>query len=170
MSTASEGRSEREREEEEAVEQAVLYARDLASAQASRHVLSRRMAGHGKPKRKLLIADDDASMRLLVSATLASEDYEILEAGTGLEALRIVESELPDLVLLDVHMPEMNGLEACRRIRAMSGDRVVHIVMLTGAADPCEQDEGIRAGADRYLTKPFRPLQLIEVIEQTLGT
>jgi CheY-like chemotaxis protein len=115
---------------------------------------------------KLLIADDEPSLRLLVAATLASEDYEIIEAGDGAEALALAKSERPRLALLDVQMPIMDGLEVCRRIKGDPELKSTAVVMLTSAAQPSEREAGFAAGANEYLTKPFSPLQLLRVIEQ----
>ncbi|HZT05683.1 MAG TPA: response regulator [Chloroflexota bacterium] len=118
---------------------------------------------------KLLIADDEPSLRLLVAATLASEDYEIIEASDGGEALALARSERPKLALLDVQMPVMDGLEVCRRIKSDEDLRSTAVVMLTSAAQPSEREAGFAAGADEYLTKPFSPLQLLRVIEQLVS-
>lgn len=118
---------------------------------------------------KLLIADDEESLRLLVSATLASESYEILEAGDGKEALAIARSERPRVVLLDVNMPGMNGLEVCRRIKGDPTLASVRVVMLSTASQTDERAAGAGAGADTYLTKPFSPLELLTVIERMMA-
>lgn len=118
---------------------------------------------------KLLIADDEESLRLLVSATLASESYEILEAGDGTEALAIARSERPRVVLLDVNMPGMNGLEVCRRIKGDPTLASVRVVMLSTASQTDERAAGAGAGADTYLTKPFSPLELLTVIERMMA-
>jgi CheY-like chemotaxis protein len=118
---------------------------------------------------KLLIADDEPSLRLLVAATLASEDYEILEAGDGAEALRIARAEHPRLALLDVQMPVMNGLEVCRLIKDDEDLKSTAVVILTSATQPSEREAGLAAGADEYLTKPFSPLQLLRIIEQLVS-
>lgn len=118
---------------------------------------------------KLLIADDEESLRLLVSATLASEDYEILEAGNGTKALAIARSEQPHVVLLDVNMPGMNGLEVCQRIKGDPTLASVRVVMLSTASQADERAAGAGAGADAYLTKPFSPLELLTVIERMMA-
>ena len=115
---------------------------------------------------KLLIADDEPSLRLLVAATLASEDYEIIEAGDGAEALALAKAERPNLALLDVQMPIMDGLEVCRQIKSDPDLSATAVVMLTSAAQPSEREAGFAAGANEYLTKPFSPIQLLKVIEQ----
>ena len=118
---------------------------------------------------KLLIADDETSLRLLVAATLASEDYEILEAGNGLEALAIARAEQPRLVLLDVQMPGMDGLEVCRQIKADPALASTVVVMLTSLSRPENEEDGRAAGADTYLTKPFSPLDLLQVVEGAMA-
>ena len=115
---------------------------------------------------KLLIADDEPSLRLLVAATLASEDYEIIEAGDGAQAFALAKAERPKLALLDVQMPIMDGLEVCRRIKSDPELSSTAVVMLTSAAQPSEREAGFAAGANEYLTKPFSPIQLLRVIEQ----
>lgn len=119
---------------------------------------------------KLLIADDEPSLRMLVAATLASEDYDILEAANGLDALEMARAEQPRLVLLDVQMPGMDGLEVCRQIKAdpaLAGTVVV--VMLTSLNHPEDEQAGRAAGADTYLTKPFSPLDLLQVVEAAMS-
>lgn len=116
-----------------------------------------------------MIADDEASLRLLVAATLASEDYEIVEAGTGAEALAVVRAEHPRLVLLDVHMPGMDGFEVCRRIKADPELAGTTVVMLTAASHDEDRAGGDRVGADGYLTKPFSPLDLLQVVGRTMS-
>jgi len=118
--------------------------------------------------RTVLIADDDPSLRMLVSATLTSKDYEIVEATTGDETLTAALSAKPQVVLLDVRMPGMSGLDVCRRIKADPSLVGTRVVMLTGAATPEDVAAGQAAGADLYLTKPFRPLELLQIVERAL--
>jgi CheY-like chemotaxis protein len=118
--------------------------------------------------RTVLIADDDPSLRMLVSATLTSKDYEIVEATSGDETLAVASSAKPQVVLLDVRMPGMSGLEVCRKIKADPSLAGTRVVMLTGAATPEDVAAGQAAGADLYLTKPFRPLELLQIVERAL--
>jgi len=117
---------------------------------------------------KLLIADDESSIRLLVGATLASQQYQILEASTGTQALDIIRAEKPRMVLLDVRMPGLDGLEVCRQIKADPDLGDISIVMLTGNGHPEQIAEGMDAGADHYLTKPFSPLQLLQLVDNVM--
>lgn len=118
---------------------------------------------------KLLIADDDASLRLLVSATLSSEEYEILQATTGTEALQLAQSQRPRLVLLDVRMPGMDGVEVCRRIKSDPDLHATRVVMLTAEDAKADKEAGLAAGADAYLTKPFWPIQLLTTVERLMA-
>jgi CheY-like chemotaxis protein len=156
------------RKDEAPTDQALLYAQDLASARASMRVLSRRIASKARSgNRTVLIADDDAALRLLVSTTLAGDEYTILEASNGVEALLVARAQHPMLILLDVNMPDLDGFEVCRRLRADPELKDVKVIMLTGANDPADQQAGLAAGADSYLTKPFRPLELLKIIDSS---
>ena len=119
--------------------------------------------------KKVLIADDQPSLRLLVSATLASEDLDIIEACDGDEAWRMLEDQRPDLALLDVQMPGKTGLELAQAIRGSSALADTRIILLTSKAQQADVEAGMAAGADRYLTKPFSPLELLEEVERVLG-
>ncbi|MGE3268063.1 MAG: response regulator [Chloroflexota bacterium] len=120
-------------------------------------------------KRYVLIADDEPSMRLLVTATIASEQIGVLEAADGDEAWMLIQRHRPELVLLDVQMPGQTGLELTRSIRAHPDLHGVTIVILTSKAQAADIESGLAAGADLYLTKPFSPISLLTYVEQTLG-
>jgi CheY-like chemotaxis protein len=115
---------------------------------------------------KLLIADDEPAVRALVHATLEGDDYLILEAGDGMEALEVSRSEHPRLVLLDIMMPRLDGLEVCRRLKRDPHTREIVVVMLTAQAQERDRDRGMAAGADDYFTKPFSPLALLRMVEE----
>ena len=115
---------------------------------------------------KLLIADDEPAVRALVHATLEGDDYQIIEAGDGVEALELVRAENPSLVLLDVMMPRLNGLDVCRSIKADPSTSDTMVVMLTAQARQRDRERGIAAGADVYFTKPFSPLALLNMVER----
>ena len=126
-------------------------------------------AGGQTARRTILIADDEPSMRLLVAATIASDQIEVLEASDGDQAWALIEQRRPDLVLLDVQMPGQNGLELARSIRADPELALTRVVLLTSKAQAAEIASGLEAGADLYLTKPFSPLSLLTYVEQALG-
>jgi two-component system, OmpR family, phosphate regulon response regulator PhoB len=113
---------------------------------------------------KLLIADDEPAVRALVHVTLEGDDYEILEAADGVEALEVARGESPSLVLLDIMMPGMNGLEVCRIIKSDPTTSGTVVVMLTAQAQQRDRDRGLAAGADVYFTKPFSPLALLDLV------
>lgn len=115
---------------------------------------------------KILIADDEASLRLLVTATLEDEGYELIETRDGATALDLARRHRPDMALLDVQMPGLDGLAVCRSIK---DDPTLHgtfVVLLTSKAQAVDRERGLAAGADAYLTKPFSPLELMQLVEQ----
>jgi CheY-like chemotaxis protein len=120
-------------------------------------------------KQYVLIADDEPSMRLLVTATISSERLGVLEAADGHEAWEQIQLHRPDLVLLDVQMPGLTGLEVARRLRADPTFDGIKIVMLTSKAQTTDIEAGLAAGADLYLTKPFSPISLLTYVEGALG-
>src|SRR5215212_7138562 len=115
---------------------------------------------------KLLIADDEPAVRALVHVTLEGDDYEILEAADGVEALEVARGEAPRLVLLDIMMPRLDGLEVCRQLKADPDTSDIVVVMLTAQAQERDRDQGLAAGADDYFTKPFSPLALLNMVER----
>lgn len=119
--------------------------------------------------RKILVADDEKSLRMLVRVTLENDDCQVFEARDGQEALRLVREVRPNLVFLDVVMPSLTGYDVCRALRqdATTNDAVV--VMLTAQKDPLDRQRGIEAGVDHYLTKPFSPLELLQLTERVLS-
>lgn len=115
--------------------------------------------------KKILIVDDHSDIRKLIRMTLEFEDYEIHEAPDGVSALEMARRLTPDLVLLDVMMPgELDGLQTCRRLRADAGHPGLRILMLSAMGQSRDREAGLQAGADRYMVKPFSPLQLIDCI------
>ena len=118
----------------------------------------------------ILIADDEPSLRLLVSATLSSDRCAVIEAADGDEAWRLIRRHRPAAAILDVQMPGRTGLELARAIRADPDLAGTTVVLLTAKAQASDVEAGLAAGADRYLTKPFSPLELLGVVEQVMDT
>jgi diguanylate cyclase (GGDEF)-like protein len=116
--------------------------------------------GDGAPGALVLVADDDLDIRELVALRLRSAGYDVLTAENGEQALQAVEERRPDLLLLDVSMPGMDGLEVCRRIQEQ-GRTAPPVIFLTARAQPGGLLEGFEAGAVDYVTKPFRPSELL---------
>jgi len=114
---------------------------------------------------KVLIVDDDAHIRASLRRTLAFEGYQVREAGDGTGALEAALDELPDLVILDVMLPGIDGMEVCRRLREVND---VPILMLTAREGTSSQVEGLDAGADDYLVKPFVKDELLARIRALL--
>lgn len=116
----------------------------------------------------VLIADDEPSMRMLVHATIESDDYKVLEAADGDEAWALIEKFKPLLVLLDVQMPGRTGLEILGMIKSDPSLSKTGVILLTAKALVADVEAGMTAGADFYLTKPFSPLDLLTRVEEAL--
>ncbi len=116
-------------------------------------------------ERRILVVDDDADIRGLVRELLTRRNFDVLEANDGNEALRVFFDERPDLVVLDVSMPGLDGWKTLERIRELSD---VPVVMLTAKASEIEKTRGLRAGADDYVTKPFGRQELVARVEALL--
>jgi DNA-binding response OmpR family regulator len=116
-------------------------------------------------KKLILVVDDEPRMTKFVRMNLELEGYRVAEAANGLEALEKVKNELPDLVILDVNMPELDGFETLRLIRHTSP---VPVIMLTVKADEDDRIHGLELGADDYVTKPFSPRELASRVKAVL--
>lgn len=117
---------------------------------------------------KILVVDDDYSSRRVVYFVL-DPGFTILEAHDGWEALRLVEEERPDIVLLDVHLPLVSGPDVCARVKADPQSVETKIVMVTASDDPRDRETSQMAGADAYIVKPFRPSELRKVVDDLLA-
>jgi signal transduction histidine kinase len=114
------------------------------------------------------VVDDNEANRLLAQATLEDEGYRVLQATSGAAAIAMFATEEPDCILLDVRMPEMDGLTTCKHIRALPGGRDTPILFLTALRDVDTFDQALRAGADDFLTKPVRPTELVLRVQAAL--
>lgn len=121
-----------------------------------------------KRTKTILLVDDEKSLRLLVSATLASERFHIVEAVDGPEALAAAEREHPDLVLLDVGLPGLDGFAVCEALKHAPATAGVPVILLTAQAQADQRQRGADVGADGYITKPFSPLQLLAAVDAAL--
>jgi CheY-like chemotaxis protein len=116
--------------------------------------------------RSVLIVDDDPFIRKLVATTLGDVgDYELVEAADGRQALDAARAHPPEIVFLDIDMPELDGIEACRELRARPETAESTIVMLTAAAGDDAERAAEEAGADLFMTKPFSPLELLRLVD-----
>ena len=109
----------------------------------------------------ILVADDEIPIVELVRFTLEDDDIQVVAAFDGLTALELARTARPDLAILDVQMPHLDGLEVCRRLRRCRECAHTRIVILTAAGQAEDRARGLAAGADEYLTKPFSPLALL---------
>jgi DNA-binding response OmpR family regulator len=116
----------------------------------------------------ILIADDEAHVVELVRVTLEDERVRVLAAADGAGALASASAFAPDLIFLDVNLPDLSGLEVCRQLRSDPRVADARIVMLTAAAQQDDVARGLAAGADHYLTKPFSPVRLLSLVEGLL--
>jgi diguanylate cyclase (GGDEF)-like protein len=117
---------------------------------------------------KILVVDDDPDIRDILKLTLSEENYEVMEASDGEEALKIIGSKSLDLVLLDYRIPKIDGREVCRRVKKDLLLRHLPIIMVTGKGDINDKVGGIDAGADDYIVKPFEPKELLARIRMIL--
>lgn len=115
--------------------------------------------------KKILIVEDDRTTALFVQATLKKHGFETITANDGHEALNKVQSDNPDLVLLDIQMPEMNGLQCLTAIRQQSSREELPVIMLTAVDGAANVYKGREMGANRYLTKPVESERLLEAIQ-----
>lgn len=114
---------------------------------------------------KILIADDEPYIRELLLTTLSETDYEFLTAKDGEEVLKIAREEKPDLILLDIMMPQMNGYDVCEKIKSSPETKSIKVIMLTALGENTDKKKGFMVGADDYFSKPFSPSALVDKIK-----
>jgi DNA-binding response OmpR family regulator len=114
-----------------------------------------------EPTSRVLIVDDEPINRELLAAFLHNGPYDVTMANSGVEALALAQQQLPDLVLLDVMMPELDGFETTRRLKALAGSRMMPIILVTAMGDARSRVQGYEAGADEFVTKPVDRLELL---------
>jgi len=119
--------------------------------------------------KKVLIADDCPKLVELVRVTLEREDCEIIYASDGEETLRKARKEQPDVILLDIMMPKMDGFEVCRQLRKDPQTKEIPIIMLTAKGQEVDREKGRELGANEYITKPFSPSTLLAKIKEILA-
>jgi DNA-binding response OmpR family regulator len=120
-------------------------------------------------KARVLVIDDDDDFRAILRHFLTGAGYAVTEAPGGEEGLRRFGEDKPDLVLLDFSMPDINGLEVCRRLRASENGRSVPVLMLTVRSQISTVAEGLEAGVSDYVLKPFEPKDLLTRIQKALA-
>jgi CheY-like chemotaxis protein len=120
-------------------------------------------------KRRILVVDDDAAVRMVLMLAFARTAYSVSVAEDGEGALALAREGCPDLILLDIGMPGLDGLEVCRRLKAEPATREIKIVLLTARVQERDREIGLAAGADGYLTKPFSPRAVIAYVDEALA-
>ncbi|HEU4566675.1 MAG TPA: response regulator [Marmoricola sp.] len=118
---------------------------------------------------RIVIADDDADIRELVVFKLRHSGHDVVPVGDGAAAVEACRAEKPDLVILDVMMPGMSGLEAARTLRSDDTMAGLPIIMLTARAQESDIEQGLEAGADDYIVKPFSPRELASRVDAVLA-
>jgi DNA-binding response OmpR family regulator len=118
---------------------------------------------------KILLVDDEPNIRKLLSASLAAMGYQVLVASNGEEALELARLECPDLVLLDLKIPRLSGWDVLTGLKADEKLRKTPVIIMTGAANPSDEDKARRIGAVGCLAKPFTPDELMHEINLVLG-
>jgi DNA-binding response OmpR family regulator len=119
-------------------------------------------------KKKILIADDNENIRDALTYLLEDEGYSLSMAKDGSDALKKAREFLPDILFLDIMMPEMNGYEVCRVIKNDPRLKKIYIIMLTAKGQVAEQERGKEVGADEYIVKPFSPMEILSKIKNIL--
>lgn len=118
---------------------------------------------------RILIVDDSGTSIMMAKMLLSKEAFEIQVARDGLEALEKAATQRPDLILLDVVMPNMDGFTACRELRAREQTRDTPILLVTTRGEPLQVEEGYRAGCTDYICKPFNPVEMLAKIKSYLS-
>ncbi len=118
---------------------------------------------------KIVIAEDEPDIRELIAFTLRFAGYEVVTANNGEEGYQITQREHPDLVMLDVRMPKLTGYEACKRIKAEPELAQIPVIFLSAKGQESEIEQGLAAGAEEYLLKPFALDQLVDRVKTILA-
>jgi DNA-binding response OmpR family regulator len=115
-------------------------------------------------KRRVLVADDDPSLLRLISVTLGTDDFDLLQARDGQEALEVLRRRRPDLVLLDSNMPRLDGFQVCAQLKHDPETADIKVVMLTARGSAADRARARECGADDYFVKPFSPIRLLNTV------
>jgi CheY-like chemotaxis protein len=117
-------------------------------------------------KKRILVCDDDPVILRLLQVNLELEGYEVLTASHGEEAVQVAKDEVPDLVILDIMMPRLDGYQTCERLKSEDSTKDIPVVFLSAKAQQSDIERGRSFGVEEYLTKPFDPSDLIDVVER----
>ena len=122
-----------------------------------------------QPTKRILVCDDDPVILRLLQVNLELEGYEVLMAHHGENALELANSEHPDLVILDIMMPRLDGYQTCRQLKESDVTSDIPVIFLSAKAQASDIEKGKQYGVEDYLTKPFDPNELIEVVQRVLN-
>ncbi|MER3396428.1 MAG: two-component system response regulator [Acidimicrobiia bacterium] len=120
-------------------------------------------------KKTIVVVDDDRDIRMILRANLEDEGYEVIEASGGRQALELIRESEPDLVVLDIMMPEVDGYDVLQELRSTPEYAELPVVLLTARRQEADVWEGWSAGADYYITKPFKMNELVQFIRYIFG-
>lgn len=120
-------------------------------------------------RNRILIVEDEESLMKLESIILSSKGYSVTGCPDGTSALAEIARNPPDLVILDIMLPDIDGFEICRRIRSHPASSLLPVIMLSARKNSQDIERGVQAGADAYITKPFKSAQLVATIERILS-
>jgi CheY-like chemotaxis protein len=118
---------------------------------------------------KILVVDDEQHIVMILKDSLEFSGFQVVTAADGVEALQVFEKENPELVVLDIGMPKLDGWEVCRRLKTDPKTRDVPVIILTAYAQTSDQRKGVQLGADRFITKPCDLTYLVEEINMLLA-
>lgn len=121
-------------------------------------------------QKKILIADDNENIREALTYLLEDEGYNLVLAKDGADTLKKVKEFRPDILFLDIMMPEMNGYEVCQVVKNDADLKKTYVIMLTAKGQVAEQERGKEVGADEYIVKPFSPMEILNKIKNILET
>ncbi len=119
-------------------------------------------------RQRILVVDDEPDIVELVAFNLRAEGYEVITAATGVEALEIARTIVPDLIVLDLMLPELDGMAVCEILRKLPATAPIPIIMLTAWSSDLSRCIGLGLGAKEYMTKPFSPRELVNRVQRTL--
>ncbi len=121
------------------------------------------------PRKKILLVDDAETILMMERMILNKAGYELITAKNGEDAVTKAAAERPDLILMDVVMPKMNGFEACKQIRANDTTKTIPIIMVTTRGEAESVESGFESGCDEYVTKPINGLEIVSKVKSALG-
>jgi len=118
---------------------------------------------------KILVVDDEFNIRNILDFSLEAEGLQVLSAADGEEAFQTAIKESPDLIILDVMMPQSDGIETCRRLKKDPRTKAIPVILLTAKSAKGDRERGLAAGADDYIIKPFSPQRVVDRVFAILG-